>query len=172
MKKIIPLLVLVGIVTPIVTITHALNTNENIQKQYKISFESNGGNQVSSIIYVNEDESIKLPTPKKLGYVFGGWYFDNNSFNEPFYVGKSEINKDTTLFAKWVVKTVKVYLDTFNENEFEPLIYNVGDIFHLSSLPTLVKSKNYNGISFSFKNWVMGNELPAQDDFVLEDTYY
>ena len=151
MKKIIPFLLLGGILTPLVTIAYAVNTNNNVQKQYKISFESNGGNSLSSIIYINEDESIKLPTPKKLGYVFGGWYFDNDTFNQPFYVGKSEINKDTTLYAKWVVKTVKVYLDTFNEDEFEPLIYNVGDTFHLSSLPTKVKNKNYNGISFSFK---------------------
>lgn len=172
MKKIIPFLLLGGILTPLVTIAYAVNTNNNVQKQYKISFESNGGNSLSSIIYINEDESIKLPTPKKLGYVFGGWYFDNDTFNQPFYVGKSEINKDTTLYAKWVVKTVKVYLDTFNEDEFEPLIYNVGDTFHLSSLPTKVKNKNYNGISFSFKNWVRGNELPAEEDFVLEDEYY
>lgn len=113
-----------------------------------------------------------MPTTKKYGYTFGGWYFDNDTFEKPFYVGSSTIDENTTLYAKWVLKTVKVYLDTFYEDEFEPLIYNVGDTFHLSSLPEVVKNKKTNGLSFSFKNWVRGDEKEVVDDFVLEDEYY
>lgn len=171
-NKFLKILLLTTTITPLLAFNYVSRDKQNIQHQYLLNFEANGGSEVSPLIYINEDTTFKMPTTKKYGYTFGGWYFDNDTFEKPFYVGSSTIDENTTLYAKWVLKTVKVYLDTFYEDEFEPLIYNVGDTFHLSSLPEVVKNKKTNGLSFSFKNWVRGDEKEVVDDFVLEDEYY
>lgn len=171
-NKFLKVLLLTTTITPLLAFNYVSRDKQNIQHQYLLNFEANGGSEVSPLIYINEDTTFKMPTTKKYGYTFGGWYFDNDTFEKPFYVGSSTIDENTTLYAKWVLKTVKVYLDTFYEDEFEPLIYNVGDTFHLSSLPEVVKNKKTNGLSFSFKNWVRGDEKEVVDDFVLEDEYY
>ncbi len=176
MKKIIPSLLLLFGVAPLVSVTYAATigseTKGETQKQYRLSFESNGGSDVSSLLYIKGDSSIRLPKPRKSGFVFGGWYLDNTTFEQPFLLGETAVNSDTTLYAKWVIKEVKVYLDTANEDEFEPFVFNVGDTFHIASLPSKVKNKISNGLSFSFLRWVTGNELPVTDDFILEDAYY
>lgn len=176
MKKIIPSLLLLLAVTPLVSITYATAIKEAVnndsQKQYRISFVTNGGSDISSILYINGDDSVRLPNPRKSGFVFGGWYLDDGVFEKPFSLKESKVNSDITLYAKWVIKEVKVYLDTATDGEFEPLIYNVGDIFRVASLPNKVNNKVTNGLSFSFLQWVTGNELPVTDDFILEDAYY
>lgn len=176
MKRIAPAITLLLAVSSLVSISYATELNDSVrnqtQKQYRISFDSNGGDDVPSILYIEGDSSIKLPKAKKAGFVFGGWYIDNNTFKNRFFLGETKVEENITLYAKWVVKEVKVYLDTANEDEFEPLTFNVGDTFNISNLPSKVKNKEVSGLSFSFKEWVTGNELPVESDFVLEDTYY
>lgn len=61
-----------------------------------ISFNSNGGEEIDNVIDILPNE---LTTSKK-GYVFDGWYLDND-FSTPIkypFCAK----KDTTLYAKWV----------------------------------------------------------------------
>ena len=51
------------------------------------------------------DEAIKMPEdPAKEGYTFDGWYFDEDSFEQPFssdYFLDAEIASDVTVYAKW-----------------------------------------------------------------------
>lgn len=174
-KKILFLaLIPILLISSIPLFAYAVNKqeiNQNNQYQYWLSFDSNGGSNCDDTLYVNGDK-IQLPTPKKYGYSFGGWYLDNQTFESPFFPGSTIITKNTKLYAKWVVKQVIVYLDTANENEFTPLVYNVGDCFHISSLPKNVLDKKYNGLSFPFLKWVNGTEEEVLEDFILNDTYY
>ena len=172
MKKAIPLLICTSIFATSISLGYSYTTETEIQQQYKIIFDANGGNEVPSLLYINGDETLHMPVCKRDGFVFGGWYFDDEEFLKPFYPGSSQIQSDTILYAKWVIKKVTVYLDTDNEGEFSPLIYNVGDTFHISSLPTEVKNKSYKNLSFAFKDWRAGNEETVLNDFVLEDAYY
>lgn len=65
-----------------------------------VSFNSNGGSQISSVS-VSDGASIEQPlSPIKSGYIFYGWYTDaalTTKFNFD-----SPINNNITLYAKWV----------------------------------------------------------------------
>ena len=83
-------------------------------EKIKITFDSNGGSSVKSII-ANGNEKITLPeSPTKEGYIFNGWYFDNDVFHMSF--GSENLcdnpkTEDFTVYAMWVED---VYTISFN----------------------------------------------------------
>ncbi len=90
---------------------------------FTINFDSNGGTLVDPI-KVGEESTITLPTdPEKEGFVFAGWYWDNNTFRDLFTLNSLQergISSNLTVFAKWILEddyipigSVKV---TFNSN--------------------------------------------------------
>ena len=74
-------------------------------EKVKISFDTNGGNNIDSIEQIKGNTIGKLPTPTKDGYTFVGWHLNNEKFNE-----NSKINSDITLKASWK----KINYGTFN----------------------------------------------------------
>lgn len=74
--------------------------------EYKITYELNGGenNKDNKEIYTIEDNEIVLKSPTKRGYVFNGWYYDNN-FNNAVINAKinvSEKKENINFYAKWI----------------------------------------------------------------------
>ena len=69
--------------------------------KHTITFNSNGGGDVSAIAK-EAGESITAPTaPTRTGYTFDGWYTDNNTFqNEYEFTTMPE--ESFTLYAKWI----------------------------------------------------------------------
>ena len=66
------------------------------KKQYTITFDSNGGSEVASV-QVRKNDKVKRPDdPTKEGYVFAGWYY-----NDELYDFDLPIKKNITLLAKW-----------------------------------------------------------------------
>ncbi len=66
---------------------------------YTVTFESNGGSTVESII--TEGGLIEAPEdPTRDGYVFAGWYEDED-FTDPFDFETETVDSDLTLYAKW-----------------------------------------------------------------------
>jgi len=52
--------------------------------RYTVTYDYNGataGNSVSSVSYTVDGIQVGLPSPTKTGYTFGGWYSDDNTFN-------------------------------------------------------------------------------------------
>ena len=75
-----------------------------------IKFESNGGTGYNDLEFCAQ--IVVLPTPKKEGYVFGGWYTNDSFSGNPLdssFLPKS----DMTLYAKWHAITGSV---TFESN--------------------------------------------------------
>ncbi|MDR0946219.1 MAG: InlB B-repeat-containing protein [Ruminococcus sp.] len=67
----------------------------------KISFESNGGDEVDPIFILDGDYSEDdLPEPIRAGYEFAGWFTDDDTFEEEV-TELSDIDETTTLYAKW-----------------------------------------------------------------------
>ncbi len=70
-----------------------------IDEQYTISFNSNGGSSVDSIVQ-SYQANIKEPTPPtKAGYTFAGWYIDKDLKKE--YVFDKMPKQNIILYAKW-----------------------------------------------------------------------
>lgn len=66
-----------------------------------VTFESNGGSDVTSIS-VPYGSTISVPeVPIKEGYIFVGWY-TSNEFDKKFDFLTVPIKADVTLFAKWI----------------------------------------------------------------------
>ena len=69
--------------------------------KHTITFNSNGGGDVSAIAK-EAGESITEPTaPTKAGYTFDGWYTDNNTFQNE-YTFSIMPKESFTLYAKWM----------------------------------------------------------------------
>lgn len=70
---------------------------------YSISFDTDGGSTVADILLDSETETFELPAaPQKAGYVFAGWYLDDDT--EATVENILEALKDDptiTVYAKW-----------------------------------------------------------------------
>jgi len=85
------------------------------KKNYNVIFESNGGTDVVSQKVTNGQKAVKpSPNPTKEDYIFGGWYKDNNIFNDEWDFATDVVNRDITLYAKWNVIPPNSFTVTFN----------------------------------------------------------
>ena len=75
-------------------------------KEYKVTFDTDGGSQVSSIM-VKKYRKISPPEdPTKEGYIFDGWYLDDEEFDFD-----TRITKGLTLKAHWLKEDMILRLD-------------------------------------------------------------
>ena len=86
-----------------------------------ISFNTNGGSKLNSIT-VNNKSTVSLPVPYKKGYVFEGWYTDNNFQKMPTVY--TDLVDGMTLYAKWKLEnyTITYFID---EVESDSTNYNI-----------------------------------------------
>ncbi|MBE6349432.1 MAG: hypothetical protein E7062_01575, partial [Spirochaetaceae bacterium] len=80
----------------------------DVTKQYKVTFETNGGTEIASYRTGKIESS---PKTTKSDYEFDGWYtnssFDGNAITFPY-----ELKTDLTLYAKWISKYCTItYVD-------------------------------------------------------------
>ena len=96
------------------------NSYEQIieKEYYTIKFETNGGNQISDLI-IQDNINLLLPNPIKEGYIFNGWYFDEELTN--LYLDGEEILEDVTLYASWASETFVFEYETNNFEQSVPL---------------------------------------------------
>ncbi len=71
---------------------------------YLVSFDSNGGSNCATLQTTRID---KAPTSTRGGYVFDGWYRDSALTERVGF--PLDINKDMTLYAKWLRTSIRTY---------------------------------------------------------------
>src|SRR5690606_17036893 len=69
------------------------------EKLYTITFDTQGGSPVSSITQKANEEIFEPKQPTKDGYVFIGWFLDEDS--EERYTFTVMPAKNITLYARW-----------------------------------------------------------------------
>ncbi len=83
---------------------------------YDVTFESNGGSLVSSILGVLEHALIVEPIdPTRDGYTFEGWFKDE-LFANPWDFAVDTVTANLTLYAKWAEIPAVTYTVTFESN--------------------------------------------------------
>ncbi len=107
------------------------------KNEYTITFDSNGGTVIESQT-VKENDLVKKPVdPKKTGYKFSGWFYENTLFDF-----NTKINKDIVLKALWSsdkieIKAKELKLEVGNEKVLEfvslPEGVNITDLTFTSS---------------------------------------
>ncbi|MCB9498620.1 MAG: leucine-rich repeat protein [Bacillales bacterium] len=93
--------------------------------QYTISFNSNGGSEVSSISG-NYGSDVTAPIdPAKEGYAFSGWYSDSDLSDS--YTFSTIPSSSLTLYAKWSINeyTITYVLNEGTNNALNPSTYTV-----------------------------------------------
>lgn len=110
MKKLASfLLLMVGVI-----ILSACTVTED---QITITFDTNGGTQVNSITSDGKTRITLPEVPIKEGYLFDGWYWDNETYVEPFFATSlvdTPISTDTTVYAKWSANQFTIEYITIN----------------------------------------------------------
>jgi len=119
---------------------------------YTIDFDSNGGADVSSV-ETGGSSVITMPdNPTKEGFLFDGWYWDNNTFERPFTANsllELPLSSNVTVYAKWfneddanalyliLVEGAILYslcegITSFTMEDLIEAQYIVGDVFDLT----------------------------------------
>ena len=84
--------------------------------EISISFNSMGGSSVQAIT-IEKGKTISLPTaPSKEGYMFDGWYYDEN-YSIAYKVSDT-FTSNTTLYAKWNENKKQFTNIVFNDQTF------------------------------------------------------
>ncbi len=91
-------------VTKNITLYAKWVSNDSCINKYTVSYNSNGGNYISSE-EVREGNTVSRPSnPRRSGYTFKGWYYNGSTFNF-----NTRIYRNYTLVAKWEKDEEKYY---------------------------------------------------------------
>lgn len=141
MKKIgkiqVILLVIFSILTLSVMITVII-----LSDRHTVYFNSNGGTEIASYEYVINNSTINEPTtPKRNGYIFEGWYYND----EPFDFDNFKITRDITLIASWspINYSISYKFPEYSENPNTAKFYNVEQMVFLR--PAIAKDLIFIG---------------------------
>ncbi len=99
-------------------VTYEITLGELTGPKVTITFEENGGSEVSDITKVVGSIIGNMPTPERTGYTFGGWYTDNGTFATELGTDKMPEN-GATLYAKWTANEYTVNFHVNGGNELE-----------------------------------------------------
>ena len=129
--------------------------------KYNVTLNSLGGKFLNDssivIIEVTEGNTVNLEEPIKDGYIFGGWYFDENNLN--LFNPNTSIKNDITLYARWIEITTNEYTVKFNTDG------NVIDTQII--LENEFASKPIDPVKegYKFVGWVLSPEADTIFDF-------
>lgn len=123
----------------------------NNGETFDITLDANGGLfRSGEDIYQIKDtrtSEITLPSdPTKDGFVFIGWFFDDQTFSNPFSLdelAEKDFSDSVTIYAKWetgndesIVKTFTITFETNGGTSISPITFNEDDTVLIPNTPT------------------------------------
>ena len=123
------------------------------KKKYIVAFDSNGGSAVESQNVEKGKNASKPEDPTKEGYIFEGWYVDDEKWSFSGYV----VIKDITLVAKWVTEQYNLTIK-YNDGK-TPDFVSKKDVG--SNIDISVPSKD--GYTFDKWNIDVPAKMPSHD---------
>lgn len=88
-------IIIVGIAAIVLLVLYGVAHNG-----YTVTFDSRGGTDVPSQEAMYADYVVEPEPPTREGYVFTGWYADENC-NYPWDMDQNQISQSMTLYAGW-----------------------------------------------------------------------
>jgi uncharacterized repeat protein (TIGR02543 family) len=145
-------------------------TDGAVPVEVTITFDTNGGSSIENISYDGE-QIINIPdNPTKEGYIFDGWYWDNDTFERPFTANSffdEPIQSELTVYAKWIVNTYKVEYVDYDGTVLQTVDYDYG-----TDLSGVKAPADPEKVGHSFGGWYSDTEfttaytfntMPAED---------
>lgn len=124
-------------------------------KVYTVSFNSNGGTEVSKVSAKTLDESLKPNDPSKLGYTFTGWFKDEEFTQKATFTETLKTN--ITFHAKWEVNKYTISFISNGGSLVDPITKDFNS--------KVVKPDNPIKEGYSFSGWFSDFELKEVYDF-------
>lgn len=121
-----------------------------------LTFNSNGGSEVTEQTVSYGDKVIVPAVPTKAGYTFAGWYTDSG-LSQAFDFDNTTVTTDITLYAKW---TVNAYTITFEPNGGTAVADHSVNYGKKLSAPASPSRSGY-----TFAGWYADSELKAPFNF-------
>lgn len=127
---------------------------------FDINFDSNGGSIVESISY-DSTNTITIPdNPTKEGFIFDGWYLDNNTFGVSFTENSlldTPIEDDLTVYAKWIVNQYTLTFEVNAGSTIEAITQDYDSEIQEPTEPTRV--------GYTFGGWYSDAEFSVAYNF-------
>ncbi len=167
MKKLNILLIIVTILTMMLLFV-ACNT---LSLEISLHFDSNGGSEVPNL-NIGKEMNINIPeNPTKEGYIFDGWYWDNDIWLQPLTINSLTdvpLSREMTVYAKWKLSKEEaenppvvdesinfiLYFDSNGGNEVPNI--NVKYNFNIDMPADPIKS------GYKFVGWYWDNDVWLQ----------
>jgi uncharacterized repeat protein (TIGR02543 family) len=119
--------------------------------EYTISFNTNGGNDMNSLTQTFGSVINEPSNPVKEGYIFGGWYFDQDLKKE--FSPNTILKEDTSLYARWYIIVLpssfeyrivnnEAYITNYTGNETEIEIPSTLDGYVVTQIAGFAFYKN------------------------------
>lgn len=131
-------------------------------KTYTVKFDSNGGTSVPDQTITSDRGAIEPSNPTKAGYLFDGWYTENDDKGEK-WVFSTRITSDITLYAHWKEDNTTISLTADTMNPYAGSRKITGKI-------TLGSGNGLRSISYTVKgahHTVNGKITPVSTDFEI-----
>jgi len=128
--------------------------------RYTISFNSNGGSQVTAIIQDYKTAVTKPDNPTKTGHTFGGWYSDVNLGND-FAFDFTNLTmpaNDTNLYAKWTKN--KYNINTFKNPSAAGTVTDAIQDVEYDTAVAVVATTN---TGYAFMGWYENNKVVSTE---------
>lgn len=92
-------------------------------KKYAVIFNENGGSKVATQHIIEGKNAVKPIDPVKNGFIFDGWYVNNElyNFNAPVY-------GNVVLIAKWKINSDVALVNNVQHKTYNETIYGVATI--------------------------------------------
>ncbi|MDO5569310.1 MAG: InlB B-repeat-containing protein [bacterium] len=135
----------------IVTSNFTLTARYREIVKHTVTFNSNGGNDINSQLIVHNSTASTPANPTKEGYIFSGWYLDNN-----LYDFSALVTNDITLTAHYTEVIVDYITHTVEFNTLGGNNISSQEIIHqgLIAMPTIPTKEGY-----TFTGWYYNNNL-------------
>lgn len=108
---------------------------EETVDNFNLSFKVNG--ETYQTITTSGDEAITIPeNPTKEGYIFDGWYWDKDVWNQPFTANSlldAPISSDMSVYAKFSAIEYDITYENDAGTHSNPVSYTIEDSFALSA---------------------------------------
>ena len=131
--------------------------------EYKITFNSNGGNSVSEKTYTAED-TVAFSETTKTGYTFVGWYESTDFVGDAVTVLDVGNFGHKTYYAKWEAITYEIIYESNGGSYIDPQYYNIE--IAISNLPTPTRD------GYNFAGWYQNSDFSgAQVAEIAMGTY-
>lgn len=140
-------------------------------KEYTVTFDTNGGTKVEEIKVKKNDILDSIPTTTRDGYTFLYWTLDEKIFNKD-----TKITKDITLVAKWQKNDesnteVKKYVVTFDSDGGSKLDSTEVEEGKKLSVPDEPTKEGYEFIGWTLNDKAYDFETEVTKDITLKATW-